>query len=88
MLSIGHPYRNAVGVIYVIDMYGLRHDHVMDHIVGHLQTVLGYEEEIIHLEIFSDEPDILFTREVMTCLEFDQISVEQNDQFCIEKPLK
>ena len=69
-------------------MYGLRHDHVTDHIVSHLQTVLGYEEEIIQLEIFLDEPDILFTREVMTCLEFEQISVEQNEQFCIEKPLK
>ena len=74
--------------MYVIDMYGLRHDHVTDHIVSHLQTVLRYEEEIIQLEIFLDEQDIEFTREIVTGLGFERIAVEENELFCIEKSLK
>ena len=88
MITIGHPTRNVFGAAYTLNIYGLRHEHIVEHVVRHLQTVLGYEEEHVQLEIFLNENEMLSIKDAVTALGFEQVSTEENELFCIEFPIK
>ena len=88
MLTIGHPIRCAIGVLYVIDVYGLQTEHVTDHILSHLWTVVHSEGELIHLDVFSEDSQTIFLKEIITGLGLEPYDYAQKEMYCLEQLLK